>query len=473
MLTIRTRPPNLDEFIVVPSSSEGEPWIGTVPISVLTSIEHASDAQALFGSARRLSDYLAPPNVEGGPDLRKLQRCLQATSELLTNRPAIPWELAAWGTDMDRRYWGIEMPVVRLHGDPLPLSDLDSGRLLRSCLVVASDPDNKLELSSTHKNLIKELALAYRGTILWNPPKNKVVQEMAIGYDLIIFIGHATYDPDDSHQNKFHLINDDYLTPHDLQFHLNGEPLVLFIACWSAQHAPQGSGPAAMPALGFMPACLDRRAVAFVGPLREITVESGLWLAKRLLQHLGSNQPGEALRLTRIDALTETPQDVTWAAFVVYQRPVAGPQQRWQDAIWKTLRLLVLAVVGIAAMGLLIKYVLLPMVDPPMEDRPKTFTITCAQPPIHTVQAGEPITLSAVNAIFIEPSVAPEDWGALTGTLIKLKIPGEENKFSYAPQGSDFDLVTFTFVSDEKTNSVTTEVLQITIIPERRGLCSP
>jgi hypothetical protein len=100
-----------------------------------------------------------------------------------------------------------------------------------------------------------------------------------------------------------------------------------------------------------------------------------------------------------------------------------------------------------------------------------TFTITCASGPLHTVQAGETITLSAINAVFIEPNFTPQDWATLTGTL--LKLPGEEKRFSYAPGGSGPDMLTFTFITNEKTGTVATMALPITIVPERRGLCYP
>lgn len=344
MLTITIEPPNLDEYLIVPAGLKGRHWIRTVPGEVRTSLQQANDVRMLFNSGRRLAASIAPRDVNRNPDLWRLRRCLQAESELRTNDPATPWELMAWGDVTDQRFWAVEKPVVRVHGKPLPGHNLLSGRPLRSRLVVASDPDGDLGLLSTYRARIKGLVLHSPDSILWNPSRNKLVLEMAAGYDLVVFIGHATYDPDDPYRNKYHLISGDHLIPNDLRINLDGQPVVLFIACVAAQHTPQGSGPAAMPALGFMPACLDRGAVAFIGPLWEIKVDGGIWLAECLLQHLQSNPPGEALRLTRRDALQKALQDVTWAAFVVYQRhlltspsppPSPGREEEllWQEAI--------------------------------------------------------------------------------------------------------------------------------------------
>ena len=112
-------------------------------------------------------------------------------------------------------------------------------------------------------------------------------------------------------------------------------------------------------------------------------------------------------------------------------------------------------------------------VSPPTDVPPATiaFTITCSLPPVHIVKAGEPITLSAVNAVFIEPNVTPEDWDALTGTL--LKLPGEDRRFSYAPSGDGLDMVTFIFVTNKNTGSVVTKVIPITVVSGKYGLCYP
>lgn len=157
----------------------------------------------------------------------------------------------------------------------------------------------------------------------------------------------------------------------------------------------------------------------------------------------------------------------------------------YRDASAQVIQLVVRALATVAALlavvvGAIAIFVIIarsgpeppePTVDVMVPLETLTFTITCAIPPSHTVQAGEPITLSAVNAVFIEPSVTPKDWDALTGTL--LRLPAEEKKFSYAPQGSLPDMLTFTFLKDSKTGLVATKVLPITIVSERCGLCYP
>jgi hypothetical protein len=518
MLSIRMREPGSDEFMIVQAEPDRY-WPAKVKNSTRDRLKQTSDVQSLFSSGRWLAVEIAPLGLAGNRDLDRLQNCLRAESLLDTNDPATLWELMAWGDLGAPHFWGIEQPVVRVYRPDTqagPIFNPSANWQLRGRLVVASDPGGDLRLRSEPTSQhIRRLASDSCNKILWDPAYDKVIQEIATGtYGLLIFIGHASYDADQPNQSKHYLNDGEYLTPHDLREHLNGQPVVVFIACGGAQHAPPHGGPAATQAMGFMPACLDQGAAAFIGPLWEIKVDGGLWLAEHLLKHLKTNPPGEALRLTRQEALVRTLEDRTWAPnrtwapfvayqvsqlppavsceaddkiakapFVAYQVPQLPPKVppepirwlmkwiRWPRSVLVTPLLLLLIVIATLSIPGLRTKLAQTQPTPTLSLEALTFTITCSDGQPHTIQAGQTITLAAIRAVFVELPIAPQDWDALVGTLRKL--PGEEKKFAYYSAGSGLDVLTFTFIADEESGRVATKALLITIVPEGRDLCNP
>ena len=321
MISIKRQSPGANRFSVTPTKPNPHWQTEYIAADDRTGFWQARSSDDLFGYGRVLTNRVAPKTRERwAPDIDRLRDYLQNEAWLQTNAPETPWELMAWGHLADKHFWAVEQPIARFHGEPpLPEARLITGKY-PSKLIVVSDPDNQLGLHSRkYKPQIDALISTSDDRILWDPPLGKVNRYLASGYTMVIFIGHATYDAKEPEQSRFFLAGNQHLTPSNLLDNLDGHPLVLFIACVTARHEPQGEGLAPMPALGFVPACLDKGSIAFIGPLWEIEVEGGLWIANRLLKYLNVHLPAEALRRTRCDALYQRPEDATWAAFVVYQ----------------------------------------------------------------------------------------------------------------------------------------------------------
>lgn len=289
--------------------------------SVKDGFKGARDFDQLFGYGGVLATRVAPPKRGGIPDLAQLQAELKEEMWLETNIPEVPWELMAWGKRGEELFWALEQPIVRLYGTEALPKQTRSVPTASSRLIILSDPKGKLGLRNReYKQDIDKLVVSYQDRVLWNPPIDKVQRHLVRGYDLVILVGHASYDGDPNNQepNQFHLIGEHHLVPQDLRDYLHPESLVLFIACTTAQHQASHEDIVSQPARGFVPAAMAKGIPAFIAPLWEIGLAGGLKVAGYLSFYLQNHLPGEALHKARCDAYKDR-KDVTWASFVVYQ----------------------------------------------------------------------------------------------------------------------------------------------------------
>lgn len=444
-----------NEFAVLPTSQQ--PWsIKSVPEDIRQELKQAKNKRDLLRGGRKLAKHVAPwKNAQIHHDLKKLILYLKSEEGLRTDDHRTPWELMAWGNHEHPSFWATEKPVVRVHGSQL--TQRIAERSVSNKLIIVSDPDDDLALF-----LYEERIEALGGELLWNPTLKEVTDAIAEEHDLIIFIGHATYNPDEPETNKFYLSNNHHLTPSILRRHLDShrQPVIIFIACTASQHNPEGQGLTATPATGFMPACLDVAAAAFIGPLWDIKVDGGLWIAERLLKHLEHpHPPGEAMRLTRRDALEETPHDTTWAAFVVYQRPplrnfrppvvqeatILEKSKKWRGIYHYAAGGLLLLVLGVV-IGL---WLVVPPIEPSLDASPTptpisldtlTFTVVCDGKE-HSILPGETITLQLEQEILIELNISPS---SSPNNVVSLE--GETGKeFIYTADQLGKDTIDFVF----------------------------
>lgn len=327
-------------------------WPVQISADVRESFASATNLEQLFGAGARLLSEAAPPGDRGAPDRKRLIVLLQGECELGTNDGSVPWECMAWQDNDGEHFWGIREPIVRLYEGPtsLPASLRGSGTLL-----VLSDPDGDLGLVARHHELpleerselqkrqerirrIKDLVLrSSNDFILCNPTIRELEQALTKARSLIIYIGHGAFDPRDPDASRFRLASSSDLTPNDLRQYLTGQPIILFIACVSARYQAQGSGVSALPAMGFMPACLDVGARAFIGPLWKPTVDEALEVTECICKHLVTCcTPAEALSRARRELFENS--SVAWASFVVYQTRATDLHPGLADCLWERAR---------------------------------------------------------------------------------------------------------------------------------------
>ncbi|RIK40954.1 MAG: hypothetical protein DCC55_13420 [Chloroflexi bacterium] len=147
-------------------------------------------------------------------------------------------------------------------------------------------------------------------------------------YDVIHYSGHAFFDDNDPDYSGLLLHNQEIFFADKIRRLLGGRPLVFLNACESASAANEGRAAVTFgynlqkPAQGLAASFVYGGALGCIGSLWPINdVRAARFAVEFYNQVLDGVMIGESLRRARVHVKSTSPQEVTWAAFVLYGDP--------------------------------------------------------------------------------------------------------------------------------------------------------
>jgi CHAT domain-containing protein len=146
-------------------------------------------------------------------------------------------------------------------------------------------------------------------------------------YDVIHYSGHAFFDDNDPDYSGLLLHNREIFFADKVRRLLGGRPLVFLNACESARSANEGrtstlSYNLQKPAQGLAASFVYGGALGCIGSLWPINdLRAANFAAEFYNQVLEGQLIGEAMRRARVRIKSNEPNEITWAAFVLYGDP--------------------------------------------------------------------------------------------------------------------------------------------------------
>jgi hypothetical protein len=148
-------------------------------------------------------------------------------------------------------------------------------------------------------------------------------------YDVIHYSGHAFFDDTDPDYSGLLLHNREVFFAEKVRRLLGGRPLVFLNSCESARAANEGrDGARAIhynlqkPAQGLAASFVYGGALGCIGSLWPINdVRAARFAVEFYNQVLEGQLIGEAMRRARVKIKSDEPNEITWAAFVLYGDP--------------------------------------------------------------------------------------------------------------------------------------------------------
>ena len=267
-----------------------------------------------------------------------MQHYLRETPSALmitTNDLELPWELMyCTGEFLCLQRPISRMPMGRALPKLKPKSSIEPGHKVRF-LLVYSDPEKTLpaaetEIDTLYQRLLDEWKDRIDVVVLRrNEATGKRLNDELRGgaFDVIHYAGHASFD-DGSPELSGLLLSDkagknEIFFAQKIRRLLEGHPLVFLNACQSGRTANEEVASRTdyllEPAEGLASAFLYGGALACVGSLWPIydkpAAEFGLEFYRKALE---GYMLGEAMRIARVKVKQSFPEQVTWAAFVLY-----------------------------------------------------------------------------------------------------------------------------------------------------------
>ena len=256
---------------------------------------------------------------------------------LTTNDLELPWELMRY----QDTFLSLERPMARMPmGRAFPriqAPQMREGGKLRFLLIYA-DPEKTLpyakdEIEKIREALESDATLAGQLEIVTLADRDitgrRLNQELQSGtFDVIHFAGHAAFDDEDPDLSGLLLHDKEVFFAQKIRRLLEGRPLVFLNACQTGRTANEN---AAQQVRGYLQKSAEGLASAFIyggalgciGSLWPVydtpAAEFAIDFYRRLLK---GYTIGEAMRLARVGSREAYPQQITWAAFVLYGDPM-------------------------------------------------------------------------------------------------------------------------------------------------------
>jgi len=266
---------------------------------------------------------------------------------ITTNDLILPWELMSYkdkaNSDTDK-FLCLERPIARMPmGSYFPRryrSSREKGK--PNFLLIYADPKGNLPFA---KKEVQRIHDSLKESWKDHVDIKIVSQEQATGralnealrkdtYDVIHFAGHAFFNEEDGdlsglllHADGNEKGKEEYFLAQKIRRLLDGRPLVFLNACESGFTANENEAQRAglylqKPAEGLASAFIYGGAVGCVGSIWPIYDEPAAEFAVHFYDNvLKGHMIGQAMRLARRKIKESYPNQITWAAYVLYGDP--------------------------------------------------------------------------------------------------------------------------------------------------------
>jgi hypothetical protein len=252
---------------------------------------------------------------------------------ITTNDLELPWELMSY----KNTFLCLERPISRMpmgHAFPRTPQPIRPKTKLRF-LLIYSDPKENLPGAQQEVEIIeKSLNEKWRDYIEVETIRrkdasgrelNKILRKGS--FDVIHYAGHAYFDRNDADLSGLLLHDDEHFLAQKIRRLTEGRPLVFLNACESAQTANEKKlDPEHLylqkPAEGLASAFIYGGALGCIGSLWSIYDAPAAYFAVSFYNYvLMGHMIGEAMRRARCEIKEKYPNQITWAAFVLYGDP--------------------------------------------------------------------------------------------------------------------------------------------------------
>ncbi|MGB0389055.1 MAG: CHAT domain-containing protein [Ardenticatenaceae bacterium] len=257
---------------------------------------------------------------------------------ITTNDLELPWELMVYpDRDGQEEVLCLHRPVARMPtGGVLPRFKSPAARSnsIADFLLIYVDSEGDLQEAEREVDLIqKGLKEKWNGRINIDVYKNEQVTGQKLNqillegkYDVIHYAGHASFNQQDPDLSGLLLHDGEVFLAQKIRRLLEGRPLVFLNACESgvtANEAPSFSPlERQSPAAGLASAFIYGGALGCIGSLWPVYDRPAAEFAVHFYNLvLEGYIIGEAMRQARLKIYETHPNDMTWAAFILYGDP--------------------------------------------------------------------------------------------------------------------------------------------------------
>jgi hypothetical protein len=214
----------------------------------------------------------------------------------------VPWELM-----YDDGFFALKYALSRRVKSEKVSEIYKSKKRERKALIIA-DPTGTTPEAVTECEYLNRTLQDYLAVTYLNPEKAKkvdVMYHLSQNYDIIHYAGELKREP-------CLPVYKDVLTCAEIERTLEGSPVVFLNGCGSAKTFSYSIE-------GLAEVFLNRGALSYIGSLWSIHDRKAAEIAAEFYRNCLSFPVGEALRLSRKNHYS--PEDITWAAFVMYGDP--------------------------------------------------------------------------------------------------------------------------------------------------------
>ena len=258
----------------------------------------------------------------------------QFSITLNTNDLELPWELMSY----DGKFLCLEKPVARMpmgKAFPRKYKEIVKTEKVLNFLLIYSDYKNNLTFGRNEIKLIEE-----KLTEDWESEVKikTLIQEEATGralndvlrtgtYDVIHYIGHAMFDEEKPDLSGLLLYGGERFFAQKMKRLLEGKPLVFLNACQTGRSANEETPQMIedylqKPAEGLASSMIYGGALGCIGSLWPIYDRPAAEFAVEFYSKvLEGCMIGDAMRCARSAIYQKYPNQITWAAFVLYGNP--------------------------------------------------------------------------------------------------------------------------------------------------------
>jgi len=256
---------------------------------------------------------------------------------ITTNDLEVPWELM-WCEDTENKFLCLDRPVARLPmGRAFPRREnaQDRGGARLRFLLIHADPTGNLpaagrEIARIQEGLAKDWKDQIDITVLTpDLARGADLNEILLAgqYDVIHYAGHAVFNQQNPDQSGLWLAGREVFYAQKIRRLLEGRPFVFLNACESGRTANEESPQAVdrflqRPAEGLASSFIYGGALGCIGALWPVYDDAAADFAIEFYNRvLDGHLIGEAMRQSRLAIRTKYPNQITWAAFVLYGDP--------------------------------------------------------------------------------------------------------------------------------------------------------
>lgn len=254
-----------------------------------------------------------------------------------TNDLELPWELMCYrNAQNEDSFLCLERPIARLPmSRTFPRSSTSRKAKLRFLLIYA-DPDGKLDMVEREIQLIHQ---ALKDS--WSHRIDAIdvlSREEATGqklnrllrdgtYDVIHYAGHAAFDGNNPELSGLQLHDHELYSAHKIRRLLRGQPLVFLNACQTGLAANEQATPQHTTVMrdspeGLAASFIYGGAMGCIGSLWPVYDKPAAAFAISFYERVLDGYPiGEAMRQARLESRKNAPEQITWAAFILYGNP--------------------------------------------------------------------------------------------------------------------------------------------------------